>query len=40
MPFLTIPDEVFEQLSKRAAALNVTVDQLIAPFAGPCGEKR
>lgn len=32
MPSVTIPEEVFERLSKRAAALNVTVEQLIAPL--------
>jgi len=31
MSQLTIPDELFERLVRRAAALNVTVDQLIAP---------
>ena len=30
MPSLTISDEVFERLTKRAAALNVTVEELIA----------
>jgi hypothetical protein len=32
MPTLTIPDEIYERLAKRAAVLNVTVDQLIAPL--------
>jgi hypothetical protein len=32
MASLTIPDEVFHRLTKRAAALNVTVEQLIAPL--------
>lgn len=32
MPSLTISDEMFERLAKRAAALNVTVEQLIAPL--------
>ena len=32
MPHLTIADEVFERLAKRAAALNVTVEQLVAPL--------
>jgi hypothetical protein len=31
MSQLTIPDELFERLARRAAALNVTVEQLIAP---------
>jgi len=32
MPSLTISDELFERLAKRAAALNVTVEQLVAPL--------
>jgi hypothetical protein len=32
MPSLTVPDDVFERLAKRAAALNVTVEQLVAPL--------
>jgi hypothetical protein len=32
MPSVTISDEVFERLTRRAAALNVTVEQLIAPL--------
>jgi len=32
MPSLTISDEMFERLAKRAAALNVSVEQLIAPL--------
>ena len=32
MPSLTIPDETFQRLAKRAAALNLTVEQLIAPL--------
>jgi hypothetical protein len=32
MPSVNIPDEMFEQLAKRARALNVTVEQLIAPL--------
>jgi hypothetical protein len=32
MPSVSIPDEVFERLARRAAALNVTVEQLIAPL--------
>lgn len=32
MPSLTIPDKVFERLSRKAAELNVTVEQLIAPL--------
>ena len=32
MPTVTIPDETFERLAKHAAALNLTVEQLIAPL--------
>ena len=32
MPSVTIPDETFERLAVRAAALNVTVEELIAPL--------
>ncbi len=32
MPSLAIPNEMFERLTKRATALNVTVEQLIAPL--------
>jgi hypothetical protein len=32
MPYLTIPDEMFQRLAKRAAALNVTVEQLVTPL--------
>ncbi len=32
MPFVSIPTETFERLALRAAALNVTVDELIAPL--------
>lgn len=32
MPSVTIADEMFERLAKRAAALNLTVEQLIAPL--------
>ena len=32
MPSLTIPDELFQRLAKRASALHVTVEQLIAPL--------
>jgi len=32
MPNLMIPDEMFDRLAKRAAALNLTVEQLIAPL--------
>jgi len=32
MPSVTIPDEVFERVASRAAALNVTVEQLITPL--------
>jgi hypothetical protein len=31
MPQLTIPTEIHENLVRRAAALNVTVDQLVTP---------
>jgi hypothetical protein len=31
MSTVTISDELFERLSRRAAVLNVTVEQLIAP---------
>jgi hypothetical protein len=40
MPTVTIPDEVFERLAKRAAALNVTVEQLIAPLLGLAAERQ
>ena len=33
MPSFTIPDETFNQLAKRAASLNVTVEQLIQRLA-------
>ena len=32
MPSVTIPDEVFHRLASRAAMLNMTVEQLIAPL--------
>jgi hypothetical protein len=32
MPSVTIPPDVFERLEKRAAALNITVEQLIVPL--------
>lgn len=32
MPSLNIPDELFQRLAERAAALHVTVEQLIAPL--------
>ncbi len=32
MPSVTISDEMFDRLAKRAVALNVTVEQLIAPL--------
>jgi hypothetical protein len=32
MPYLTISDEMFERLSQRAAALNVSVEQLATPL--------
>jgi hypothetical protein len=32
VPSLTIPDEMYERLVRRAAALNVTLEQLIAPL--------
>jgi hypothetical protein len=38
MPSLTIPDELFERLTKRAAALNVTVEELIAPLLDVAAE--
>jgi hypothetical protein len=38
MPTLTIPDAVFERLAKRAAQLNVTVAQLIAPLLDMAAE--
>jgi hypothetical protein len=31
MPQLTIPDDTYERLARRAAALNVTVEQLVTP---------
>jgi hypothetical protein len=31
MPQLTIPAETYEKLSRRAAELNVTVEQLVTP---------
>jgi hypothetical protein len=33
MPSVTIPDETFERLAKRAAALGLTVEQLILKLA-------
>jgi hypothetical protein len=38
VPTLTIPEEVFERLARRAAALNVTVEQLIAPLLALAAE--
>ena len=38
MPSVTIPNETFERLAKRAAALNVTVEQLIAPLLDRAAE--
>ena len=32
MPSLTISDEMFARLAKRASALNVTIEELIAPL--------
>jgi hypothetical protein len=32
MPSLTISEEMFERLTKRAAALNVTVEELVTPL--------
>lgn len=32
MPAVTVADDVFQRLAKRAATLNVTVEQLIAPL--------
>ena len=32
MPSLQIPDDLFDRLAKKAAVLNVTVEQLIAPL--------
>ena len=31
MPQFTIPDDTYERLARRAAALNVTVEQLVTP---------
>jgi hypothetical protein len=38
MPSVTISVEVFERLARRAAALNVTVEQLIAPLLSIAAE--
>ncbi len=32
MPQLTIPDDIYERLARRAASLNVTIEQLLAPI--------
>jgi hypothetical protein len=32
MPSLTISDEMFKRLAKQATALNLTIEQLIAPL--------
>jgi len=32
MPSLTLPEEMFERLTKRAAALNVTIEELVTPL--------
>jgi hypothetical protein len=32
MPILTIPDPTFQRLTERAAALNMTVEELVAPI--------
>jgi hypothetical protein len=37
MPSLTIPDELFERLAKRAAALDVIVEELLAPLPATRG---
>ena len=38
MPSVTISDEVFRRLANRAAMLNVTVEQLIAPLLDVAAE--
>jgi hypothetical protein len=32
MPTVTIPEPTFQRLTERAAALNMTVDELVAPI--------
>ncbi len=32
MPNITVPEDTFRQLSERAAALNISVDDLVKPF--------